>query len=54
MSDTAATQIDIKLDGIDYALWSQIVEIYISSKDKLGYINNGLSQLEPNDPTFRR
>ena len=52
--DTSATQIGIKLDGTNYALWSQVVEMYISGKDKLGYINGDFLQPEPTDPTFRR
>ena len=52
--DTSAAQIDIKLDGTNYALWSQVVEMYISGKDKLGYINGDFLQPEPTDPTFRR
>ncbi|KAL6323471.1 hypothetical protein AAG906_039043 [Vitis piasezkii] len=32
----------IKLDGTNYALWSQVVEMYILGKDKLGYINGWL------------
>ncbi|KAG6737115.1 hypothetical protein POTOM_059890 [Populus tomentosa] len=51
--DTAAP-IAIKLNGTNYALWSQIVEMYISGKDKLGYINGDLLKPELNDPTFRR
>jgi len=31
--------IGIKLDGSNYALWSQVVEMYIFGKDKLGFIN---------------
>ena len=52
--DTVAVPIVIKLDGTNYALWSQIVEMYILGKDKLGYINGDLTQPEPNDPHFRR
>ena len=52
--DTMTVPIGIKLDGTNYALWSQIVEMYISGKDKLGYINGDLPQPEPNDPQFRR
>ena len=37
--DASIAQIGIKLDGTNYALWSQVVEMYISGKDKLGYIN---------------
>ena len=29
-------------------------EIFISGRDKLGYINGDLPQPEPHDPTFRR
>lgn len=40
--ETSAALIGIKLDGTNYALWSQIVEMYISGKEKLGYINGDL------------
>ncbi|KAK6914979.1 Retrotransposon Copia-like, N-terminal [Dillenia turbinata] len=36
--------IGIKLDDTNYGLWSQVVEMYISGKDKLGYINGNLPQ----------
>jgi hypothetical protein len=49
-----ATPITIKLNGTNYALLSQIVEMYISGKDKLGYINGDLPQPDLNDLTFRR
>ncbi|RVW97991.1 hypothetical protein CK203_029056 [Vitis vinifera] len=52
--DTSAAQIGIKLDGTNYALWSQVVEMYISGKDKLGYINGDFLQPEPTDLTFRQ
>ena len=52
--DTSAVQIGIKLDGTNYALWSQVVEMYISGKDKLGYNNGDFLQPEPTDLTFRR
>jgi hypothetical protein len=51
--DTVAVPIGIKLDGTNYTLWSQIAEMYISGKDKLGCINSDLPQPEPNDPHFR-
>jgi hypothetical protein len=53
-SDGATAPIGIKLDGTNYALWSQVVEMYISGKDKLGYINDDLSQPPQTDSTFRR
>lgn len=38
-NEHSAAPIGIKLNGTNYALWSQVVEMYISGKDKLGYIN---------------
>ncbi|KAK6941083.1 Retrotransposon Copia-like, N-terminal [Dillenia turbinata] len=53
-TETFAAQIGIKLDGTNYALWSQIVEMYILGKDKLGYINGDLPPPSQTDPTFRK
>ncbi|KAI5353754.1 hypothetical protein L3X38_006648 [Prunus dulcis] len=44
--------IGIKLDDTNYALWSQVFEMYNSGKDKLGYINGDLPQPPPTAPTF--
>ncbi|GAV58088.1 UBN2_3 domain-containing protein, partial [Cephalotus follicularis] len=41
-------------DGNNYGLWSQVVEMYISGKDKLGYINGDLPPPSPTDPGFRK
>ncbi|XP_073265989.1 uncharacterized protein [Populus alba] len=54
MQDITVTQIGIKLDGTNYALWSQIVEMFISGKDKLGYINGDFPRPESAAPSFRR
>ena len=53
-SEPSAAPIGIKFDGSNYALWSQIVEMYISGKDKLGYINGDFPQPPPTDPSFRK
>ncbi|GAV74520.1 UBN2_3 domain-containing protein [Cephalotus follicularis] len=53
-NDLSATQIGIKLDGTNYALWFQVVEMYISGKDKLGYINGDFPQPSSTDPTFKK
>lgn len=37
---TSVAQIGIKLDGFNYALWSQVIEMYIASQDKLGYLTS--------------
>ena len=46
--------INIKLDGSNYALWSQVVEMYISGKDKMGYINGDCPPPPRADPSFRK
>ncbi|MCI32447.1 hypothetical protein A2U01_0053661, partial [Trifolium medium] len=53
-NDSSAAQIGIKLDDSNYPLWSQVVEMFISGKDKLGYINGELPQPELTDPSYRR
>jgi hypothetical protein len=53
-SEPSAALIGIKLDGSNYALWSQVVEMYISGKDKLGHINGDFPQPLPTDPSFRK
>ena len=37
-SDNYGIQMGIKLNSQNYALWSQVMEMYIAEKDKLGYI----------------
>ncbi|KAF5454826.1 hypothetical protein F2P56_024463 [Juglans regia] len=51
-TETSVASIGIKLDGSNYALWSQVVEMYISGKDKLGYINGDFPQSSSTDPSF--
>ena len=53
-TEPPAAPIGIKLNGTNYALWSQVVEMYISGKDKLGYINGDLPQPPAIDPFFRK
>ena len=53
-TETSAAPIGIKLDGSNYALWSQVVEMYISGKDKLGYINGEFSQPPSTNTTFHK
>lgn len=54
ITDSPTVPISIKLDGSNYALWSQVVEMYISGKDKLGYINGDSPQPLETDPSFRK
>ena len=53
-TDLAIAPIGIKLDGTNYALWSQVVEMYVADKDKLSYINGDLPQSSTIDPSFSR
>jgi hypothetical protein len=52
MTDSITAPISIKLDSSNYALRSQVVEMYISGKDKLGYINGDIHQPPQTDPSF--
>ena len=54
VANSSTAPIDIKLEGSNYALWSQVVEMYISGKDKLGYINRDSPQPLEIDPLLRR
>ncbi|KAK8951274.1 hypothetical protein KSP39_PZI003194 [Platanthera zijinensis] len=54
ITDSPMAPISIKLDGSNYGLWSQVVEMYISGKDKLGYINGDYPQPPDTDPSFRK
>ena len=53
-ADSSTTPIGIKLNDSNFALWSQVVEMYIFGKDKLGYINGDFPQPPETDPTFKR
>lgn len=50
--DVAVAPIGIKLNGTNYALWSQVLEMFISGRDKLGYINGDLPEPSKTDPGF--
>ncbi|XP_057473626.1 protein trichome birefringence-like 43 isoform X1 [Actinidia eriantha] len=52
ITDSPMVPISIKLDGSNYGLWSQVVEMYISGKDKLGYINGDYPPPPETDPSF--
>lgn len=52
--DVATSSVGTKLDGTNYGLWSQVLEMFISGRDKLGYINGDLSEPAATDPAFRR
>jgi len=37
-----AVPIDIKLNDTNYEIWSQVADMYVSGKNKIGYINGDL------------
>lgn len=45
--DPGAATIDIKLNGNNYDLWFQVVDMYFSGKDKLWYINGNKVESSP-------
>ena len=51
-SDNFGIQMGIKLNGHNYVLWSQLMEMYIAGKDKIGYILWDTPQPEPTDLAF--
>ncbi|KAJ0013569.1 hypothetical protein Pint_20274 [Pistacia integerrima] len=52
ITEPSAAPIGITLNETNYALWSQVVEMYISGKDKLEYINGDIPQPSLIDPKF--
>ncbi|XP_078156808.1 uncharacterized protein LOC144552685 [Carex rostrata] len=50
----AAAPIAIKLDGTNFGLWSQVVEMFVLSKDKLGHLNGDRSQPPEGNPTHHK
>ena len=54
LANSSTAPINIKLEWSNYALWSQVVEMYISGNDKLRYINGDSPQPPETDPSLRR
>ena len=52
--ENSTAPIGIKSDGTNYALWSQVVKMYISRKDKLGYINGDFPGPSSTSASFRK
>ena len=52
--DSFSTWMGIKLKEINYALWSQVIEMYITIKDKHGYITGDTPQPKSTDLAFRK
>lgn len=44
----------VKFNGQNYELWSQIIEMFISDRDKLRLITCEIKQPTPTDPTYNK
>ncbi|XP_030445603.2 uncharacterized protein LOC115668264 [Syzygium oleosum] len=53
-TENSAPTIAIKFNGMNYGLWSQVVEMYVSGKDKLGYLTGDIPQPAQTDPALRK
>ena len=52
--DSSTASIGIKLNGANYGVWSQIVEMFVAGKDKLGYLFGSNPQPPIDDPAFTK
>ena len=50
--ETVSLTISIKLDGANYHIWSQILEIHIAARKKKGYIIGRKVALVEDDPNY--
>ena len=53
-TEGSAPPISVKLDGTNYGLWSQVVEMHIKGRDKLRHITGIPNQPLPTDPLYRK
>ena len=44
----------VKLNGQNYELWSQIIEMFISGRDKLGFITSEITQPALTDSSYSK
>ncbi|KAL5769543.1 hypothetical protein ACOSP7_013697 [Xanthoceras sorbifolium] len=49
-----SSKIEIKLDGSNYHLWSEFVEIFVAGKDKYGFLIGESVKPATISPTYRR
>lgn len=50
--ETPFLTISVKLDGTNYCVWSQIMEMYIAGKRKKGYITGRKAELAETDADY--
>jgi gag-polypeptide of LTR copia-type len=52
--DGLASTMTIKLDGKNFNLWSQMLKMKLSCRDKLGYINGSITRPSETDVNYRK
>jgi gag-polypeptide of LTR copia-type len=52
--DGLASTMTIKLDGKNFNLWSQMLKMKLSGRDKLGYINGSITRPSETDVNYRK
>jgi hypothetical protein len=52
--DTGIPPISVRLNGQNYGLWVQVVEMQLASKDKTGYIDGSILPPTENDAQYRK
>ena len=50
--ETSFPTISVKLDGTNYRVWSQIMEMYIAGKRKKGYLTGRKVAPADDDPSY--
>jgi transposase InsO family protein len=54
VSEGSNRPIAVMFNGKNYGLWSQMVEVHLKSRDKIGYVNGEKPQPNPTDPGYDR
>jgi hypothetical protein len=49
-----SSPISVKLDGTNYAIWSQAAEMYVKGRDKLKHIKGEVNTPKPGDPLHQK
>ncbi|CAL8168372.1 unnamed protein product [Prunus armeniaca] len=53
-SDTSNFSAGIKLDGNNYSLWHQVIEMKIVGQEKHGHLTDDITQFVATNPTFNK
>ena len=50
--EPAAILYSVKLNGVNYSLWSQVVETFVAGRGKLGYVMGKILEPSTNDASY--